>query len=99
MPLGIDATLRYGLKIPPTKSITQTQLARTSPYNTRKFKGLPPTPIGNPGLPSLQAAAHPSTAGWLYYARVRGTKNTQKFFESYTAYEQFLVANGYGPHP
>jgi uncharacterized YceG family protein len=99
MPLGIDATLRYGLHIPATKSITQAQLASDNPYNTRKLRGLPPTPIGNPGFPSLHAAAHPSTAGWLYYARVRGTKDTQKFFESYTAYEQFLRANGYGPHP
>jgi uncharacterized YceG family protein len=98
MNLGIDATLRYGLKIPPTKSITQAQLASDNPYNTRKFPGLPPTPIGNPGIPSLRAAAHPSKAGWLYYARVPHT-TTQKFFESYAAYEQFLAANGYGPHP
>ena len=98
MNLGIDATLRYGLKIPPTTSITQAQLASDNPYNTRKFPGLPPTPIGNPGIPSLHAAAHPSKSGWLYYARVPHT-TTQKFFESYAAYEQFLAANGYGPHP
>jgi uncharacterized YceG family protein len=98
MPLGIDATLRYGLHIPSTKSITQVELASDNPYNTRKLKGLPPTPIGNPGLASLRAAAHPSTLGYLYYARVPGTKR-QQFFESYAAYEQFLAANGYGPHP
>jgi uncharacterized YceG family protein len=98
MPLQIDATLRYGLHIPPTKSITQAQLQSDNPYNTRKLKGLPPTPICNPGLASMRAAAKPSTLGYLYYARVPGTK-TQKFFESYTAYEQFLAANGYGPHP
>ena len=39
MPLGIDATLRYGLGITPTESITQKQLASDNPYNTRKFKG------------------------------------------------------------
>lgn len=99
MPLQIDATLRYGLHIPPTESITQAELASDNPYNTRKLKGLPPTPICNPGLASLRAAAKPSTLGYLYYARVRGTKATQKFFESYAAYEQFLAANGYGPHP
>jgi UPF0755 protein len=98
IPLGIDATLRYGLHIPPTESITQKQLASDNPYNTRKLKGLPPTPISNPGVLSLRAAAHPVTAGWLYYARIPGT-NRQKFFESYAAYQQFLKANGYGPHP
>jgi len=98
MPLGIDATLRYGLHIPPTKSITQAELASDNPYNTRKRTGLPPTPIGNPGVLSLRAAAHPSTLGYLYYARIPGTKR-QKFFESYTAYEKFLEAHGYGPHP
>jgi uncharacterized YceG family protein len=98
MPLGIDATLRYGLHIPPTKSITQVELASNSAYNTRKRKGLPPTPIDNPGVLSLRAAAHPSTLGYLYYARIPGTKR-QKFFESYTAYQKFLQTHGYGPHP
>jgi UPF0755 protein len=98
MPLQIDATLRYGFHLKPTQSITQAELASDNPYNTRKLKGLPPTPICNPGLASMRAAAKPSTLGYLYYARIPGTK-TQKFFESYAAYEQFLKANGYGPHP
>src|SRR5205814_822471 len=53
MPLGIDATLRYGLNIPPTESIHESQLASDSPYNTRKRTGLPPTPIAIPGLAAL----------------------------------------------
>ncbi len=57
MPLGIDATLRYGLGIQGTRPLTKAQLATDSPYNTRLHEGLPPTPIGNPGLPSLRAAA------------------------------------------
>jgi peptidoglycan lytic transglycosylase G len=69
MPLGIDATLRYGLHIPPTKAITKAQLASDSPYNTRKFPGLPPTPIANPGLASIQAAAHPAKVDYLYFVR------------------------------
>jgi len=97
MPLQIDATLRYGLHIPPTQSITQAELTSDNPYNTRKLYGLPPTPIGNPGLASLEAAAHPSKAGYLYYARIPGT-DRQKFFESYPAYEHYLATHGYGPH-
>ena len=69
MPLGIDATLRYGLDIPPTEAITKSQLASDTPYNTRKFRGLPPTPIANPGLASIEAAAHPAKVGYLYFVR------------------------------
>jgi uncharacterized YceG family protein len=98
--LGIDATLRYGLQIPPTLSITQSELASNNPYNTRKFYGLPPTPIGNPGLASLRAAVHPSTLGYLYYVRIPNTNpGRHVFFESYSAYEQYLATHGYGPHP
>ncbi|PWU16888.1 MAG: endolytic transglycosylase MltG [Candidatus Rokuibacteriota bacterium] len=69
MPLGIDATLRYGLGIPPTQAITASELASDSPYNTRRFPGLPPTPIANPGLASIQAAAHPAHVPYLYFVR------------------------------
>jgi UPF0755 protein len=69
MVLGIDATLRYGLGIPGTRPLTKTHLASDSPYNTRRFKGLPPTPIGNPGLASIRAAARPAPVDYLYYVR------------------------------
>ena len=69
MPLSIDATLRYGLGIPGTRPLTRADLASRSPYNTRVHKGLPPTPIGNPGLASLRAAAHPARVDYLYYVR------------------------------
>jgi UPF0755 protein len=98
MPLQIDATLRYGLHIPPTKSITESELASSNPYNTRKLYGLTPTPIANPGLASLQAAAHPSKLGYLYYVRIPGT-NRHVFFESASAYDAYLAAHHYGPHP
>ena len=74
MPLGIDATLRYGLKIPGNKSLTKVALASDTPYNSRRFPGLPPTPIANPGLASIQAAAHPAAVDYLYYVRIPGTK-------------------------
>ncbi len=69
MPLAIDATLRYGLGIPGTRALTKADLASRTPYNTRRYKGLPPTPIGNPGLASIQAAAHPAKVDYLYYVR------------------------------
>jgi UPF0755 protein len=69
MPLAIDATLRYGLGVPGTRPLTKADLASRSPYNTRRYKGLPPTPIGNPGLASIQAAAHPAKVDYVYYVR------------------------------
>jgi cell division protein YceG involved in septum cleavage len=73
MPLGIDATIRYGLGIPGTESLTKKALATDSPYNTRLRTGLPPTPITNPGLASMQAAAHPAQVDHLYYVRKPGS--------------------------
>ena len=78
MPLGIDATIRYGLDIPGTKSLTKAAIASDNPYNTRRFPGLPPTPIANPGLASIKAAAHPARVDYLYYVRIPGT--TRHFF-------------------
>jgi len=67
MPLGIDATLRYGLNIPPTESIHQSQLQSDSPYNTRKHVGLPPSPISNPGRAALAACINPPKTSFLFY--------------------------------
>ena len=69
MPLGIDATIRYGLGIPGTRPLKAEHLRSDSPYNTRRFKGLPPTPIGNPGLASIRAAARPAAVDYLYFVR------------------------------
>ena len=96
MSLGIDATLRYGLNIPPTESIHQSQLQSNSPYNTRKRKGLPPTPIANPGLASLQAAAHPAKVKYLYFVR-KPDKKHHFFTASYQAFQKYAAAHGYGP--
>jgi UPF0755 protein len=69
MPLGIDATIRYGLDVPGTEALRVSQLESDSPYNTRNRTGLPPTPIANPGLASMQAAAHPAKVGYLFFVR------------------------------
>jgi UPF0755 protein len=69
MPLGIDATIRYGLGVPGTEALRASQLQSPSPYNTRNHLGLPPTPIANPGLASMKAAAHPARVDYLYFVR------------------------------
>ncbi len=95
MPLGIDATLRYGLDIPATESIHQSQLDSDSPYNTRKRAGLPPTPIGNPGLASLQAAAKPAKVDYLYFVR-KPDKVHHFFTASASAFNRYACEHGYG---
>ncbi|MGH9300693.1 MAG: endolytic transglycosylase MltG, partial [Acidimicrobiales bacterium] len=66
--LQIDATLLYVLGA--THTLTQADLNSPGPYNTYVNKGLPPTPISNPGLASLQAAAAPTPGPWIYYVVV-----------------------------
>jgi UPF0755 protein len=87
MLLQIDATIQYALgKTKPV--LTYDDLKIDSPYNTYKHLGLPPTPISNPGLAALKAAANPSGDKYLYYvARNDGTG--RHYFS--TTYEQFLV--------
>ena len=67
MPLGIDATIRYGLDVPGTEALRVSQLESDNPYNTRNRTGLPPTPIANPGLASMRAAARPADVDFLYF--------------------------------
>jgi uncharacterized YceG family protein len=69
MPLGIDATIRYGRDVPGTEPLRQSDLESDSPYNTRNRLGLPPTPIANPGLASIRAAARPARNDDLFFVR------------------------------
>jgi UPF0755 protein len=66
MPLQVDATLEYTFAHH-KDVITYADLARDTPYNTYKHRGLPPTPIANPGRASLYAAFHPQPSKYLYY--------------------------------
>jgi UPF0755 protein len=94
MPLGIDATIRYALDVPATESLRESQLHDPTPYNTRLHAGLPPTPIANPGLASIQAAAHPAKVDYLYFVR-KPDKLHHFFTASSTAFDNYSRAHGY----
>jgi UPF0755 protein len=64
--LGVDATVRYILN-KPSADITLQDLNVNSPYNTRKFRGLPPGPIANSGIESIEAALQPEDSPYWYY--------------------------------
>jgi UPF0755 protein len=66
MPLEVDATIEYALP-QHHDVITYSDLSLDSPYNTYRHQGLPPTPIANPGAPSLAAAFNPKPSNFLYY--------------------------------
>jgi UPF0755 protein len=79
MPLQSDPTVIYGLKNF-DGNLTRKDLRDPSPYNTYRIAGLPPGPICNPGLSSIQAALHPADVPYLYF--VSKNDGTHLFSES-----------------
>ncbi|HEX2162049.1 MAG TPA: endolytic transglycosylase MltG, partial [Thermoleophilaceae bacterium] len=88
--LGIDATIRFatGNWSEPLK---ESELAIDSGYNTRLNPGLPPGPIGNPGLAAIEAAARPAQTDFIYYV-VKPCGNGAHAFSSSDAEFQEDVA-------
>ncbi len=87
MTLSIDATIRYYTNNW-TRPIRQSELDADEPFNTRVNRGLPPTPIGNPGLASLKAAAHPADKKYLFYVRKPGKRGEHAFSSSDAQFER-----------
>jgi UPF0755 protein len=90
MPLQIDATLRYAAN-DWTHPIRQSQLRSDSPYNTYRRRGLPPTPIGSPGMGAIQAAAHPARVAYLYYVVKPGTCGRHAFSSTSQQFQRDLA--------
>ena len=66
MPMQADATIQYILgEVKPI--VTYADLEIDSPYNTYKYKGLPPGPISSPGSASLEAVLYPEETDYFYY--------------------------------
>jgi UPF0755 protein len=109
MPIGVDASIYYALELARgeptlTGELTESDLQIDSPYNTRTHKGLPPTPISNPGLASLYAAAHPAHVPYMYYvAGADGcgehvfSVSAAQFEADAAAYQAAVAANGGQP--
>jgi len=90
-PLQIDATICYAEFQSFKKCTLNRELFKlNSPYNTYLYKGLPPTPINNPGIGSMQAALNPLTNDYWYYMTDRETGKTI-FSETF---EEHLEARG-----
>ena len=94
MSLGIDATIRYALNVPATESLRESHLENRTPYNTRLHSGLTPTPIANPGLASMQAAAHPAQVDYLFFVR-KPDKVHHFFTASQREFDNYSIQHGY----
>lgn len=90
MPLQTDATLQYLMDAPKEEvSIADTQI--DSPYNTYQHVGLPPGPIANPGMASIEAVLHPSETEYLYFVADKRGHNHY----AYTYEEHLNLVNQY----
>jgi len=97
MALGIDATIYYAVELAKgiatyTHELDEAQLQINSPYNTRTHTGLPPTPISNPGLASIEAAAHPAHVPYLYYVAAADGCGEQAFSSTFAQFERNVAA-------
>jgi UPF0755 protein len=87
--LQIDATVNYALGRDLGLALTEEDLDVDSPYNTRKFPGLPPGPIESPGEAAIEAAANPADGDWLYYVTVNLDTGETKFTGDYDEFLRF----------
>lgn len=91
--LQIDAALLYALP-EHQGAITSADLETDSPYNLRKYAGLPPTPIANPGMAAINAALYPTSSDYYYYAL--GTDHRHHYFTNYNDHLNFVNSSQYG---
>jgi UPF0755 protein len=86
MPLQMNTTVEYAANLRGKIRLPYKHLDINSRYNTYKFRGLPPGPIGNPGEAALNAAVNPALGDWLYFVTVKPQET--RFTKSY---EQFVI--------
>ncbi len=85
MPLQVDAAFKY-VNGKTSEELTQSDLRIDSPYNTYRYKGLPPTPISNPGLDAIKAAITPIDSPYYYFLTDdNGTMHYAKTLEEHAA--------------
>ncbi len=83
MPLQFDSTVHYAVGKDGSVGTSSTARSSTSPYNTYKVAGLPPTPISAPGNQAIEAALNPAQGTWLYFVTTNPDTGETKFATSY----------------
>ncbi|MEK7150950.1 MAG: endolytic transglycosylase MltG [Patescibacteria group bacterium] len=93
MLLQVDATLAYEIG-KGSKDLTLDDLARDTPFNTYVHKGLPPGPIGNPGLEAIKAVLHPTPSPYLFYLSDKeGVTHYARTFDEHKKNKAKYLAN------
>jgi UPF0755 protein len=87
--LDIDATTRFVVG-KWSGALRESELHNPSPYNTRVHFGLPPGPIGNPGIASIQAAAHPAKTNYLFYVAAVCGNGSHKFAATDAQFQRYV---------
>ena len=94
MTLGLESTILY--EFPEHEGApTMEMLQLDNPYNTYVSMGLPPTPVCNPGLASIQAALNPASTGYYYFTLDTETE-THRFFTNINEFNNFVATQNYG---
>lgn len=92
--LQIDASVLYALGTRDTSKLVAPLSELTdSPYNTYRFPGLPPGPVGAPGEEAIQAALNPAEGAWVYWVTV-DCAGTTRFSETLEEHNQYDAVNG-----
>lgn len=94
MPLQSDPTAIYGVRIF-GGTVTRADVQRATPYNTYRIKGLPPGPIGNPGLEAIRSVLHPAATDYYYFvARKDGTHQFSRTLQEHNQGVQRFLRKG-----
>ena len=89
--LDIDATTRFVVN-KWSGALRVSELQNPSPYNTRVHTGLPPGPIGSPGLASIEAAAHPAKTDYLFYVAAVCGNGSHRFASTDAQFQRYVDA-------
>lgn len=99
MRLQFDTAILYAWQ-QRTLDVRNRHLEIDSPYNVYRHDGLPPGPIGNPGIEAIKAALNPAPGKWLYFVATNPTKRITKYADDYedflklkAEFERWLKAN------
>lgn len=94
MPLQMDATVHFVKKLRGQIFLSSQSTLINSPYNTYKKYGLPPGPIGSPGVAAITAALQPASGDWLYFVTVApGDTRFTNSFEEFNTWKALYVKN------
>ena len=100
MPLQLDSTVHFVKRVRGQIFLSTQSTLINSPYNTYKRYGLPPGPIGSPGVDAMRAALKPAAGDWLFFITVapgdtRFTKSIDEFNTWKSLYEKNRKAGAF----